>query len=146
MGMFLGAAITFLAFFSRDYLSLKDISEDRNADGKVDVIGTYKNGWLKSEKLDDNFDGFFETLYEYNRAGWAVKGEIDLDKDGKPDLIEHYTLGKYSSKDFLDKKTGQVRKRAFYKLGKKTHEEIDQDGDGKFERTVHFDELENPID
>ena len=145
MGMFLGAAMTFLAFFWRDYVSLKDISEDRNGDGKVDVIDTYKSGWLHSEKRDDDFDGFFETSYEYSRAGWAIRGEIDLNEDGKPDRIEDFTLGKLVSVNFIDPATGKVKKRAFYKFDAKTREEIDEDGDGKFERIIQFDQFESPL-
>jgi len=129
-----------------NYVSLEGTSADRNGDGRTDEIYTYDRSVLRSAKLDNDFDGFFETLYTYNRNGLPVRGEIDRNKDGKPDLIEQYIFGKYSYLEFLDGDTGNVRKRAFFKLGKKTHEEIDQDGDGKFERTVRFDELENPID
>lgn len=84
-------------------------------------------------------------MYTFNSKSVIIRGEIDQNKDGKPDLIEHFTLGKYESLEFLDGDTGKVKKRTFYKLGTKTREEIDQDGDGKFERVVEFDEMENPL-
>ncbi len=145
-GFVLGAIVALGGLALWNYVSLEGTSADRNGDGRTDEIYTYDRSVLRSAKLDNDFDGFFETLYTYNRNGLPVRGEIDRNKDGKPDLIEQYIFGKYSYLEFLDGDTGNVRKRAFFKLGKKTHEEIDQDGDGKFERTVRFDELENPID
>ncbi len=145
-GFILGVSVALAGLALWDYASLQSTSDDRNADGKMDAIYTYNRGLPRSAKFDDDYDGFFETNYTYDRNGLTLRGEIDRNNDGKPDLIEHYALGKYISLEFLDRETGKVRKRAFYKLGKKTHEEIDQDGDGKFERTVHFDDLENPID
>ena len=32
----------------------------------------------------------------------------------------------------------------YYKLDAKVREEIDEDGDGKFERVIEFDEFGNP--
>ena len=129
-----------------DYFSMNHVPTDRNADGKDDMILSYAGDVLQTASYDDDFDGHFETRYEYNRKGLVMRGEIDRNHDGKPDLIEDYTLGKLSSQDLLDKETGRVVKRSFYKLGAKVREEIDQDGDGVFERAIHLDEFESAID
>jgi len=49
------------------------------------------------------------------------------------------------SVNFIDPATGKVKKRAFYKFDAKTREEIDEDGDGKFERIIQFDQFESPL-
>jgi hypothetical protein len=46
--------------------------------------------------------------------------------------------------EFLDKRTGVVVKRVFYDMSKRVREDIDADGDGKFERTIFFDQYESP--
>jgi hypothetical protein len=87
-----------------------------------------------------------ETRCEYDRKGALSRCEIDRNHDGKPDVVEEYSLDRLLWQDFLDKETGRVVKRAFFKLGVKVREEIDQDGDGIFERVIHFDEFESAID
>jgi hypothetical protein len=129
-----------------EYFSMKYVPTDRNGDGKDDVILSYVDGVLREARYDDDFDGYFETRLEYNRKGLVTRGEIDRNHDGKPDLVEHYSLERLLWQDFLDKDTGRVVKRVFFKLGAKVREEIDQDGDGIFERTIHFNEFESAID
>jgi hypothetical protein len=145
VSMFIGATITLIALSLWDYLSLKDISEDRNADGRVDVIYSYGKGVISTEKFDNDFNGYFETVYAYNRQGLIMRGEIDRNEDGKPDLIEEYTFGRLVSVDFIDPTTGKVKKRAFYKFDTKTREEIDEDGDGRFDRIIKFDQFESAV-
>ena len=127
------------------YFSMDHLPTDRNSDGKDDMILSYADGVLRTASYDDDFDGYFETRYEYNRKGLVTRGEIDRNQDRKPDLIEDYTLDKLSSQEFLDKQTGRVVKRSFFKLGARVREEFDQDGDGVFERTIHLDEFESPL-
>lgn len=142
----LGAVMAFSGTVLWNYFSMNHVPTDRNGDGKDDVIWSYAGDVLRKASYDDDFDGYFETHYEYSRRGFLIRGEIDRDHDGKPDLVEDYTLDKLSSQEFLHKKTGRVVKRSFFKLGAKVREEIDQDGDGIFERTIHFDEFEFAID
>jgi len=75
----------------------------------------------------------------------VVRMEIDRNRDGKPDVIEYNTLGKLDSVEIIEPGTGKVRKRMFYKLDIKVQEEVDQDGDGVFEKVIKFDEYENPL-
>jgi len=145
MAFAVGAVIALSGQALWDYFSMNHVSTDRNSDGKVDMILSYSGDVLRSASYDNDFDGYFETRYEYNRKGLVIRGEIDRNHDGKPDLIEDYTLDQLSSQEFLDK-TGRVVKRSFFKLGAKVREEIDQDGDGIFERIIHFNEFELPID
>ena len=141
----LGGLIMWSGLAGWDYYSLKSDPTDRNNDGKEDFVETIRDGILVEQKLDDDFNGIFETVYKFNRKGFVTKGEVDRNQDGTPDLIGDYTFGIFKSEDFLDAKTGKVKKRAYFKLGAKVREEIDVDGDGKFDKTIDFDEYEDPM-
>jgi hypothetical protein len=145
VGVLLGIGLTAIAYFLWNYFSLTGTPYDRNADGKDDVVYEYNDRVPRSAKFDNNFDGFFETLAIYNRDGDVVRMEIDRNRDGKPDVIEYNTLGKLDSVEIIEPGTGKVRKRMFYKLDIKVQEEVDQDGDGVFEKVIKFDEYENPL-
>ena len=143
--LFVGVFITWSGLAAWEYYSLNSNPRDRNKDGKEDVVETYRDGLIVEQKLDDDFDGIFEAVYQFNRNGLVTKGEVDRNQDGTPDLIEDYTFGILKSVDFVDTKTGTVKKRAYFKLGAKVREEIDMDGDGTFDKTIYFDEYEDPI-
>ena len=108
------------------------------------MVYEYNGRILRSAKFDNNFDGFFETFSIYNQRRDVIRTEIDHNRDGKPDVIEYNTLGKVDSVERIEPGTWKVRKRLFYKLDVKVREEIDQDGDGAFEKVIKFDEYENP--
>lgn len=133
-----------VTYWSWNYFSITGTAYDRNADGKDDVIYEYKGQVPWAAKFDNNFDGYFETSFFYNYAGEVIRTEIDHFGDGRPDMIEYLSLGRLDSAEFLDRNTGKVKKRMYYKLDVKVREEIDENGDGKFERVIEFDELENP--
>jgi hypothetical protein len=144
VGILFGIVLTVITNWAWNYFSLIGAPYDRNADGKDDVVYEYAGRVPRGAKFDNNFDGFFETSSIYNRNGDVIRTEIDRNRDGKPDVIEYNTLGKLDSVEFIDPATGKVRKRMFYKLDVKIREEIDQDGDGVFEKVIKFDEYENP--
>ena len=143
--LFLGVFITWSGLAAWDYYSLKSYPTDRNKDGKEDLVETFRDGFLVEQRLDNDFNGIFETVYQFNRKGLVTKGEVDRNQDGIPDLIGDYIFGILKSDDFLDTETGKVKKRAFFRLGVKVREEIDVNGDGTFDKTTHFDEYEDPI-
>jgi len=144
-GLLLGIFLTWASISAWDYFSMTHNYQDRNKDGKDDYRETRKNTLLISDQRDNNFDGIYETRCEYNASQWAYKCSIDRNQDGEPDFIESYLFGTLYSEEFLDLQTGKVRKRAYYKLGVKVREKIDEDGDGTFEKTIHFTEYEDPI-
>ena len=145
VGFLLGVIVTFGGLGLRDYLTQRNAPTDRNGDGKVDMVEKFVNNKRVGEEYDSDFDGMFETIYKFNDSGFLIKVEVDRDQDGTPDLIERYRFGNFVSQDFLDPKTGFVTKRSYYKLGVKTEEKVDVDGDGKFDKVIHYDELEDPV-
>lgn len=144
-GLALGVIVVLAGSTVRDYFLLRTDEFDRNGDGKADVVYVYDRNKVVGVKYDHDFDGHYETIYTYDRNGDTLKGTIDRYRTGKPDIIQYYTHGKTDSVEYFDRETGKLRKRATYKFDVKVKEEIDQDGDGVFEKVVKFDEYENPI-
>ncbi|MBH0187721.1 MAG: hypothetical protein HP493_02380 [Nitrospira sp.] len=144
-GLALGVIVVLLVVTIRHYQSLHSYRDDRNGDGKADVMSIYDDNKIVGEKYDNDFDGYFETSYTFGRNGYLLKATIDRSGKGKPDIIQHYTLGRIDTVEFYDLATGRLMKRATYKLDMKTKEELDQDGDGVFERVIQFDKYENPL-
>ncbi len=145
VGILTGIGLSVIAYWAWNYFSHTHTPYDRNADGRDDMVFEYVHRKLQSAKFDNNFDGFYETFSVYNQDGDVIRTEIDRNRDGKPDVIEYNTLGKLDSMEIIDPATGRVKKRIFYKLDVKVREDIDQDGDGDFEKTINFDEYENPL-
>ena len=145
LAFFLGGLTVWVGLGVWEHYSLLGYPTDRNRDGKDDWIEKYSGNVPIRIESDDNFDGFFETVTRVNLVGQPTKVELDRDKDGVPDLIEHYVFGIYRSKEIFDAKTGHVKKHIHYKLDTKIREEIDLDDDGKFDKTIYFDEFEDPI-
>jgi len=113
IGIFVGIVLTAITYGLWSYFSLTGTPYDRNGDGKDDVVYEYNDRVLRSAKFDNNFDGYFETLFICNQRGDVIRIEIDRNRDGKPDVIEYRTLGKLDSVEFIDSGTGKVRNACF---------------------------------
>ncbi|MFZ5877273.1 MAG: DUF2007 domain-containing protein [Nitrospirota bacterium] len=151
IGVLFGAALALLGSSLMHYFNAQIVNvQDRNGDGKLDSIYTNETlspvspQYATRLKEDDNFDGVFDALYFFDSAGLVTRGEIDRDQDGKPDMIESFQNGTLSKVDFLNTESGAAVKRIFYYLSKREREDIDLDGDGKFERTTFFNDYELP--
>lgn len=71
-GFVLGVIVVLGGLTLWNYVSVQGTSADRNGDGRTDAPDAYDGSVLRSAKLGDNFDGFFETTYTYNRNGLPV--------------------------------------------------------------------------
>ena len=69
---------------------LVSLKKDRNFDGKIDYIESYKNGKISVLMVDMNGNGVFEAILHYDDQGRMETLERDLDDDGKIDRIIHY--------------------------------------------------------
>lgn len=119
-------------------------TRDRNFDRQVDQISHFDaRGRIKYTESDDDFNGEFDSRYEYNK-GSVIQVESDFDHDGKIDIRETYENDILSSVSIYDKVTNTPRKKKFYKNGKLIASDFDATGDGKYKRT-HYDELEEAI-
>ena len=121
---------------------LKESTLDRNFDGIPDVISSYDySGLLKASKLDDNFDGIFEVSTVY-KNGNAVTEESDTNNNGVIDYRSHFKQGVFNSVEFIDERTGKVRKRQFYKFNKLIADDFDTNGDGVLDSHYEYDQYE----
>jgi hypothetical protein len=121
------------------------IEYDRNADGKVDA--RWVNDAYQVPKRfdrDDDFDGVFEWRGEMER-GWVAQDVMDADENGRPELIAHYLHGVLRTIDVYHAEGRRVVVREHYENQRLTAREVDQDGDGVFERRVELDAHGEPI-
>ncbi|MEN8161722.1 MAG: hypothetical protein ABFS41_16755, partial [Myxococcota bacterium] len=93
------------------------VEEDRNGDGRADLISEYKDGQLARVRRDDNYDGAPDG-WSYYREGTLVREELDPDGDGFRNRV------------------------ALYEDGRLTREREDRDGDGRVDRLTHYDAQE----
>jgi Putative prokaryotic signal transducing protein len=114
---------------------------DRNLDGKVDFISHFDaNGLSTSAESDDDFDGVFETRLRY-RNGSIEYSEVDTDGDGFADLRSHSANGVLSTIEYLSPKNGFPQRVEHYKLGKLISAQVDTDNDGKLDTEYTYDPL-----
>ena len=115
---------------------------DRNRDGRVDFIFKFdRKGLIQRAKLDDNFDGHFETVIHY-RDGNQYLTEADTGGLGFVSYREHWRHGVLEMIELLDPVTRAVRKRMHYTQNKLTFSEFDSTGDGLFDTCYRYDYFE----
>jgi hypothetical protein len=141
-GSIVGAALMFLRF---DRMQATQAEFDRNHDGRIDARWMFDwSGKLAAYEEDNDFDGRFEWQCEVEAAGFIKRGVLDRDGDGRPEQETHSVNGVPVSSDFYGASGGRVVKRDFYKAGLLDHAEYDDDGDGRFERRVEYDDKGDP--
>jgi len=121
---------------------LKETTLDRNFDGRVDAKYSYHySGIIKATKFDNDFDGVFEDKVLY-QDGNAVIEESDTNKNNIIDHRVNYKNGVLDTIEFIDERTGKVRKRQFYKLNKLIADDYDTNGDGILDSHYDYDQFE----
>ena len=109
---------------------------DLNHDGKPDVWKVTRRTADGKEVLvrrqrDLNDDGKIDVWEEYDEAGNLVKQTLDLDFDGKPDLVLHFEKGQLVLKEMSFGFDGKPHAWAYYEKGKLVRKERDENGDGR---------------
>lgn len=66
------------------------IEDDRNFDGKVDLVQEYARGVLVREVRDDDFDGKPEAIKTFRPNGTLAIVERDPQERGYIDIVEYY--------------------------------------------------------
>lgn len=118
---------------------------DRNFDGKPDFKYWYNlNGSPKKSKSDENFDGVFETESTY-KDGNVVTSISDTTNDGYGNYHVQYKHGVLNKVIFLDPMTKKATKVQHYEVLTLKKAELDLDGDGLFDISYKYDELEEII-
>jgi len=96
----------------------------RGADGK-DVV-------VRRER-DLNGDGRVDVWEYYDETGNLEKQVVDLDFDGKPDVIIYFEKGQMVRKESAFGFDGKATEIAYYEKGKLVRKEKDLNGDGKID-------------
>ena len=110
---------------------------DLNGDGKVDYVYYYDNKKPTDERIekiavDNDFDGKFDEIKYYNPDnGQLVREELDLNFDGRPEIIKRYYNGQLVKKEIDTNFDGVMDYWEYYQDGKLVRVEIDTNGDGK---------------
>ena len=115
------------------------VEYDRNQDGRVDAYYVYdRRGLIKEYHHDSGFDGSFDLSSRFQN-GWPVRTEFDVDGDGRFDSTEYSKFGEMEHFDVLDPRTGEPRTRTYSCGTKIVAADIDEDGDGTFDRSIVYD-------
>ena len=142
VGLMVSVPLALLALGSR-YSGAN--SFDRNHDDRVDA--RYHIGWDGYADLyeeDNDFDGHFEWTYDVDQE-FFTRGVLDADGDGRPERVSHFRNGVITGQEFHFASGGRIVKREKYEAGLLVSAELDDDGDGLFERRVSYDAHAEPV-
>ena len=109
---------------------------DLNHDGKPDVWKVTRRAadgkeLLARRERDLNDDGKIDVWEAYDDDGNVVKQTVDLDFDGKPDLVLHFEKGQLVRKELGFAFDGKPHAWSYYEKGKLARKERDENNDGR---------------
>lgn len=117
---------------------------DLNGDGRPDVMKVYEEypdaddpslnrTRMRERHVDVNYDGKINNKREYDESGQLVKEWLDLNLDGKFELVNYLNNGVVIRKEILDAETGKVAANRFYAGGTIVRVEKDLSGNDKID-------------
>ncbi len=109
---------------------------DLDHDGRTDVWRYTRRGpdgkeVLVRKELDLNNDGKIDVWEWYDASGLLEKQVVDLDFDGKPDVVLHFEKGQLVRKEYAFGFDGKPHAWSYYEKGHLVRKERDENGDGK---------------
>jgi len=115
-----------------EYLSCKQV--DLNHDGRKDLWMHYgPEGERTVEEMDLDFDGRVDVVSFWGGAK-MVRQELDTDFDGRPDILRHFENDKLARVERDTNRDGRMDHREFYEGGVLDRIGFDDDGDGRVDR------------
>jgi hypothetical protein len=110
--------------------------EDANGDGKADIQRITKNGREVCRIADLDFDGKPELFSYFNESGQLQRRETDLDGNGIPNMVDHFTNGTLTVRELDTASMGKVDTWEIFDAatGKRIRRERDQNGDGRIDQ------------
>jgi len=118
---------------------------DRNFDSEADYIFRFdRRGRVASADADDNFDGIFETQWQYYQ-GNAEVGEVDTNGDSSIDLRFRSRRGVPVSTEYFASGSAQPVRIDYFQLSKITTTELDTDRDGRMDTRRKYSDLAEVI-
>lgn len=120
---------------------------DLNHDGRPDTWTFTRRAAdgravLVRRELDLNGDGKVDVWEAYGEDGALVKQTMDLDFDGKPDLVLHFEKGQLWRKEMGFGFDGQPHAWAYYEKGQLVRKERDENGDGRVDVWEYWEDGE----
>jgi antitoxin component YwqK of YwqJK toxin-antitoxin module len=120
---------------------VREISEDRNLDGKPDITFKYdEHGLITTAFSDDDFNGVSEVTTNY-KFGNPVQQDIDADKDGKPERRVFFDNGVSTKIYMYHPDTLATVKIEHYVANDLKWSEYDSDGDGTLDTKYEYNEF-----
>jgi len=105
--------------------------QDLNYDGRKDVWIYYDDqGNREMEEMDLDFDGKTD-LITFRRGGKVARQELDTNYDGKPDIWKHYSDEVLERVERDSNNDGKVDYWEHYEGGQLDRVGYDKDGDGR---------------
>lgn len=122
----------------------REIAIDLNQDGKADVRKVYAQGpegeVLVCREADLNYDGVKDLIVMYDNLGRTIRDEIDLDKDGKIDIVSTYADGKVVKQEIDTNSDGLVDRVRFLEGEVPIRLEADTDGDRRIDYWEYYED------
>jgi hypothetical protein len=120
------------------------VEVDLNQDGKPDVRKVYGKGpegeVLVCREADLNYDGINDVVYFYDDIGRVVRDEVDLDKDGKIDIISTYIDGKIVKQELDTNSDGVIDSVRYLENDLPIRFEADTDGDRRIDHWEYYED------
>ncbi len=121
------------------------MEQDRNFDGKVDLILYFDHQGLVSRGEEDmRFDGYFESRWRYHRGSIASE-EVDTNGDGHFNRLIDYRYGTLHRVTFLHPQTRRPVKEQTFDGILLVSDRLDTTGDGRFDTGREYDEFEEIV-
>ncbi|QDG54325.1 hypothetical protein FIV42_27335 [Persicimonas caeni] len=95
---------------------------------------------LRKKEVDVNSDGKIDIVRLYNKNGTPLKERLDVDLDGKADTVSYFGNGELVKKEVLSEDASEVVETRYYADGKIIRVEKDLNQDSKVDYWEFYEE------
>lgn len=95
---------------------------------------------LRKKEVDVNSDGKIDIVRLYNKSGTPIKEHLDVDLDGNADTVSYFDNGELVKKEILSEDASEVVETRFYTESKITRVEKDLNKDEKVDYWEFYEE------
>jgi hypothetical protein len=123
------------------------VASDTNGDSKPDVLKLYITAQQNAQatqvlvcrQVDMNHDGKIDIVYHFDDGGVLSLEELDLDFDGRFEMRTFYQSGRKVRDEMDMNYDARVDFSNFYENGKLVRIELDTNGDGRVDEWRYFE-------
>jgi antitoxin component YwqK of YwqJK toxin-antitoxin module len=95
---------------------------------------------LRKKEVDVNSDGKIDIVRHYDKLGTLTKEQLDVDLDGNADAISYFDNGELAKKESLSKDASEIVETRFYTDGSIIRVEKDLNNDDKIDYWEYYEE------